>query len=214
MKSHTIKGASIIICSLLIMSCTNSLPVPITDRSIDSTKTPSTTQTSQTVVNEAEPQTPIIQGTSTPLADRDIHVARAEYYQNLASSGDTQSKVESQLNAAENFIQAQDYYNAEQLANSLTGAQLSKTERDRLLIVNSYIAYEKRDYAKSLETLEPLIGHLIPKAVDINAATGITDSQLGSDANQNVSILQSNFCLLYTSPSPRDQRGARMPSSA
>ena len=25
---------------------------------------------------------------------------------------------------------------------------------------------------------------------------------------------QSNFCLLYTSPSPRDQRGSRMPSSA
>ena len=24
----------------------------------------------------------------------------------------------------------------------------------------------------------------------------------------------SNFCLLYTSPSPRDQRGSRMPSSA
>ena len=25
---------------------------------------------------------------------------------------------------------------------------------------------------------------------------------------------QSNICLLYTSPSPRDQRGSRMPSSA
>ena len=26
--------------------------------------------------------------------------------------------------------------------------------------------------------------------------------------------LGSNICLLYTSPSPRDQRGSRMPSSA
>ena len=25
---------------------------------------------------------------------------------------------------------------------------------------------------------------------------------------------QSSICLLYTSPSPRDQRGSRMPSSA
>ena len=25
---------------------------------------------------------------------------------------------------------------------------------------------------------------------------------------------QARFCLLYTSPSPRDQRGSRMPSSA
>ena len=27
-------------------------------------------------------------------------------------------------------------------------------------------------------------------------------------------LLLDNFCLLYTSPSPRDQRGSRMPSSA
>ena len=27
-------------------------------------------------------------------------------------------------------------------------------------------------------------------------------------------MIQSEFCLLYTSPSPRDQRGSRMPSSA
>ena len=27
-------------------------------------------------------------------------------------------------------------------------------------------------------------------------------------------LIQNNFCLLYTSPSPRDQRGSRMPSSA
>ena len=29
-----------------------------------------------------------------------------------------------------------------------------------------------------------------------------------------VDIAQIYFCLLYTSPSPRDQRGSRMPSSA
>ena len=28
------------------------------------------------------------------------------------------------------------------------------------------------------------------------------------------SVVNPNFCLLYTSPSPRDQRGSRMPSSA
>ena len=39
--------------------------------------------------------------------------------------------------------------------------------------------------------------------------------------NSNVAMLQSSIadaetysCLLYTSPSPRDQRGSRMPSSA
>ena len=36
------------------------------------------------------------------------------------------------------------------------------------------------------------------------------DSGLDIDAIKTV----ANFCLLYTSPSPRDQRGSRMPSSA
>ena len=29
-----------------------------------------------------------------------------------------------------------------------------------------------------------------------------------------VALDEAHFCLLYTSPSPRDQRGSRMPSSA
>ena len=31
---------------------------------------------------------------------------------------------------------------------------------------------------------------------------------------KGISIMPNNACLLYTSPSPRDQRGSRMPSSA
>ena len=38
---------------------------------------------------------------------------------------------------------------------------------------------------------------------------------LGDKAQQTIQITaRSNGCLLYTSPSPRDQRGSRMPSSA
>ena len=33
-------------------------------------------------------------------------------------------------------------------------------------------------------------------------------------AIQRAQLLNSKNCLLYTSPSPRDQRGSRMPSSA
>ena len=36
---------------------------------------------------------------------------------------------------------------------------------------------------------------------------------LSDDAGQSVTGI-SSICLLYTSPSPRDQRGSRMPSSA
>ena len=39
--------------------------------------------------------------------------------------------------------------------------------------------------------------------------------EIGSSAyNQNCARCHGLGCLLYTSPSPRDQRGSRMPSSA
>ena len=34
------------------------------------------------------------------------------------------------------------------------------------------------------------------------------------EATQAGAVLHTHSCLLYTSPSPRDQRGSRMPSSA
>ena len=36
----------------------------------------------------------------------------------------------------------------------------------------------------------------------------------GKSIQKNGNKALSNVCLLYTSPSPRDQRGSRMPSSA
>ena len=36
----------------------------------------------------------------------------------------------------------------------------------------------------------------------------------GEDLNLTNILCKSAACLLYTSPSPRDQRGSRMPSSA
>ena len=50
------------------------------------------------------------------------------------------------------------------------------------------------------------------------SASAITDL-MGWTADQQLEKIRSrvqemNACLLYTSPSPRDQRGSRMPSSA
>ena len=44
------------------------------------------------------------------------------------------------------------------------------------------------------------------KITDLSWLTGSWDGQIGP------AVLED--CLLYTSPSPRDQRGSRMPSSA
>ena len=37
---------------------------------------------------------------------------------------------------------------------------------------------------------------------------------LHPDYSKNIRFIEAYICLLYTSPSPRDQRGSRMPSSA
>ena len=50
---------------------------------------------------------------------------------------------------------------------------------------------------------------LSPAAVEIFENRG-----LEVDVNVGLSKDQLIACLLYTSPSPRDQRGSRMPSSA
>ena len=44
----------------------------------------------------------------------------------------------------------------------------------------------------------------------------LSDRRTGAGCDQLITINNTNnqSCLLYTSPSPRDQRGSRMPSSA
>ena len=74
-----------------------------------------------------------------------------------------------------------------------------------------------------------VLGHLIKKeppvqsAPTINLPRGPYSSykiKAGKDGYEieyranDPKILESESCLLYTSPSPRDQRGSRMPSSA
>ena len=41
-----------------------------------------------------------------------------------------------------------------------------------------------------------------------------TGSHVGEYTDYEWQMIKNNICLLYTSPSPRDQRGSRMPSSA
>ena len=49
-------------------------------------------------------------------------------------------------------------------------------------------------------------------------STGAPSGKTGSPGDEGISCnstyCHSGPCLLYTSPSPRDQRGSRMPSSA
>ena len=52
-----------------------------------------------------------------------------------------------------------------------------------------------------------ILGQLLPKNLGVQMFRSLLDSAAGEQAARMT-------CLLYTSPSPRDQRGSRMPSSA
>ena len=58
------------------------------------------------------------------------------------------------------------------------------------------------------EEVEDVISYLLNNGADINAVDNYNQTPL------NYAAVKGNVCLLYTSPSPRDQRGSRMPSSA
>ena len=59
----------------------------------------------------------------------------------------------------------------------------------------------------------PVVVHVIHLGESIGIGTNISDDQIyGAITGLNERF--SNFCLLYTSPSPRDRTRYRMPSSA
>ena len=65
----------------------------------------------------------------------------------------------------------------------------------------------------SIENLKAKIDEKeILKGLNLNIKQGEVHAIMGPNGSGKSTL--SNICLLYTSPSPRDQRGSRMPSSA
>ena len=68
----------------------------------------------------------------------------------------------------------------------------------------------------SIENLDPMGVHT-GDSITVAPAQTLTDKELQIMRNASIDVLRKigvDTCLLYTSPSPRDQRGSRMPSSA
>ena len=66
-------------------------------------------------------------------------------------------------------------------------------------------------------TLSPDFERFTAQAEELVAETTGLVSQMGNARGRVADRpmwIDANICLLYTSPSPRDQRGSRMPSSA
>ena len=58
------------------------------------------------------------------------------------------------------------------------------------------------------------IDESILKMVTTGASISVDGELVASQGSGQAFEVQATDCLLYTSPSPRDQRGSRMPSSA
>ena len=97
---------------------------------------------------------------------------------------------------------------------------------------NDWQGHPAPKFSWQMESLHPLIERLqhllsdflppeaetIPNAqmqvhIDTLVQSAIRSSEIEGEILDARSV-RSSVCLLYTSPSPRDQRGSRMPSSA
>ena len=71
------------------------------------------------------------------------------------------------------------------------------------------------DFIRTRDTAEPLAEKL---GLDVEiydpSDLAVIAKKLKATPGRHLVVGHSNTCLLYTSPSPRDQRGSRMPSSA
>ena len=75
---------------------------------------------------------------------------------------------------------------------------------ERLAVVTQLPAYHGED----MQILKYGLGQKYDAHHDVGELTSASGKQLAAEGGHRVA------CLLYTSPSPRDQRGSRMPSSA
>ena len=194
-RSKIVKVIAVLCTSLLSISCSSSNTAPVTDRGVYQ-------RTTQNLPPSNIPRPPTYQGQATPLEERNLNVQGVDGFQrpaapnqsgNPATAHDL-STVDGQLSAAEDYIQAQDYFNAEQQAKRISTFRLSNRQRDRLNIVNAYIQFQRQDYQKTLETIEPLIGNLIPNTDPNNRKVSyIAKPDLALTSQQVDALLLGSF---------------------
>ena len=88
-------------------------------------------------------------------------------------------------------------------------APLSTQQRRELDDAHSNRTIELDPSGYFLISVDATAGELVVQ----HFGNGINEQGLATDPDTG-EVLSCRGCLLYTSPSPRDQRGSRMPSSA
>ena len=131
------------------------------------------------------------------LSDRDAEIARVQ-----SELAETKSQLESERDALQaRLVELSSAHNAELTA--ALAAQLSERK--------SEIARVQSELADTKSQLESERDALQARLVELSSAQ---DEELATKLAAQLSEHESEICLLYTSPSPRDATLSRMPSSA
>lgn len=185
--STCLKPLSGILVALVLSAC-GSTPVAVEDREIGRQSTAKVDNR-----NEKDNTTPL--KSSSPV--RDVNIERAEYYERVskqsgraqASNGsvavDNQEinpQLTSALNAAEYYIQGNDFARAKQTLDPHLNSQMTKLQSDRVNIVMAYVAYSQREYNRVLDQLRGILASSQPTQAPIKP--GLTPRQSRAQQSQ------------------------------
>ena len=82
-------------------------------------------------------------------------------------------------------------------------------------IIGEIIGFDRDEKSEACEFVSSITGDNSREVVSFGTEAGLfQELGISTVVCGPGSIEQDHNCLLYTSPSPRDQRGSRMPSSA
>ena len=103
----------------------------------------------------------------------------------------------------------------ENILNSIEQSTMGTESEDDFNKLFEDLDLNSTKLGRSVEARNELIAKVLSHLDKIDFELGNTDADVLGDAYEYlISQFASGACLLYTSPSPRDQRGSRMPSSA
>ena len=141
------------------------------------------------------------------LAERGIKASRLDSTQTLEEYRQVMDDIRS--GSLRLLYVAPERFNNERFRASINNVKVSLFAIDEAHCISEWGHNFRPDYLKLLEYAREVKSERLlarPKCFPQSAGTAAFSSKL---AEHNISA-----CLLYTSPSPRDQRGSRMPSSA
>ncbi len=155
--NKTIRVTAVVFTSLLLSHCTSSpllqqSPIEVRDIVLDDPP------------QASAPDRLNSKDTATPYIDENkINVERAEYYEQLANNQSTLiAQTDATLSAAEYYIQAGDYVQAEQAADSIVVNNLASIQLNRYSIIKAYVDYSRGQFDSALQRLASLINRGTP----------------------------------------------------